>query len=423
MEKNNVSAISIVEEYGDVYTDQVSMNETNIDDDADMNTCTMRMDDDDDDYDWVGPKDRQSYKSGKSGKLSFLNRNEKVALVAGIMVLVIVSTVLITRSITAPPCEEGWMEIGNKTCFKFLPTSCAEGCSFEKAKEICVLKGGKLAEPRDGKTFREIMEVANDSKKLSSLNFWIGLEFNPKEKQFQWLSDRVEARGLDGLWHNGNPSYDGSHVHLMNGQMMLKDVDEGEVYKPVCQRKKEHGCGNEWKSFGSDSLFCYSFMDQECEDGCNIDDAAEVCEHNDAYLAEDDLNFLTKFAKQLKLDVNWRIGVRYNHSADIFVRDSDGFEVDLSDVYTKEISNPKGNSVSYEYDDDNDDSWRVPDIHELSEYDYPEDLYHLLEDKDINDEGTTSCMEINSANGWIIKEGKCQRKQSKDLNVQPLCQM
>ena len=419
MEKNKVSTISVVEEYGDTYTDQISMDETNIDGDDDMNTCTMRMEEDDD-YDWVGPKDRQSYKPGKSGKLSFLNRNEIVAIVAGIMVLVIVSTVLITRSITAPPCQEGWMEIGNNTCFKFLPMSCAEGCSFEKARQICKLKGGKLAEPRDEMTLREIMEVAKDSKKLSSRNFWIGLEFNPKEKQFQWLSDRAEATGLDNLWHNGNPSYDGSHVHLMMGQMLLKDVDEGEVYKPVCQRKKELGCGKEWRSFGSDSLFCYRFMDQECNDGCGRDAAAKICEDNDAHLAEEDLKFLTKFAKQLKLNVNWRTGISYNHSADIFVKDSDETEADLSEVFTKERSKSKGITNMYTYDDD--ESW-LPDINYLSDYENHEDLYHLFDNTYMDLENINSCMEINSNDGWIIKEGNCHRKQSKDLNIQPFCQI
>ena len=93
----------------------------------------------------------------------------------------------------------------------------------------------------------------------------------------------------------GHPSYDGSHVHLMMGDMMLNDVGEGEVYKPVCQRKKEGDCAHGWKSPGSHSGFCYNFMEKECPDGRDWEDAGEVCEDNDSYLAEGpDFEFLTK---------------------------------------------------------------------------------------------------------------------------------
>ena len=88
----------------------------------------MRMDkiEEDDVYDWIESKERE-YKPSKPGQLSCLNKNEKVAIIAAMMVVVIVSTVVITRSITEPRCKEGWIEIANKSCFKFLPTACEEG--------------------------------------------------------------------------------------------------------------------------------------------------------------------------------------------------------------------------------------------------------------------------------------------------------
>ena len=130
MEKNKV-ALEVIEDYGDTYTDQLSINETNIDDDINT-TCTMRMEEDDD-YDWIDQKERK-YNSVQQGKFSFLNRNEKVAIVAAVFVVVIVATVLITRSITAPPCKEGWVEIGNKTCFKFYPQVAQKDAHLKKLK-------------------------------------------------------------------------------------------------------------------------------------------------------------------------------------------------------------------------------------------------------------------------------------------------
>ena len=278
------------------------------------------------------------------------------------------------------------------------------------------MKGGKLAETRDETSLKEIIEIAKDSRKLSARNFWIGLEFDPTEKNFQWLSDQKEAKVTGKLWYNGHPSYDGSHVHLVAGDMLLNDVGEGEAYKPVCQRRKELGCAHGWKSPGSQSGFCYNFMEKECLDGCNWEEAGEVCADNDSYLAEGvDFDFMTNFAKLLKLDVNWRIGITYNHSADIFIRESDVAEVDLSNVLTKPESKT----------DEEELGW-YPDIEFKYEYDYDEELHDLFEktnhDAEDHNHGR-SCLELAANEAWQVKEGKCHRRLSKDLNIQPLCQL
>ena len=110
-------------------------------------------------------------------------------------------------------------------------------------------------------------------------------------------------------------------------------------------------------------------MEKECPDGCDWEDAGEVCEDNDSYLAEGpDFEFLTKFANLLKLEVNWRIGITYNHSADIFIRESDVAEVDLSNVLTKPESKT----------DEEELGW-YPDIEFKYEYDYHEELHNLFE--------------------------------------------
>jgi len=58
-----------------------------------------------------------------------------------------------------------------------------------------------------------------------------------------------------------------------------------------------------------------------------------VCEKHKAFLAEGpDLDFLSTFAKPLKIDVNWMIGISYNKSAGIFIRASDDTEINLSGV-------------------------------------------------------------------------------------------
>ena len=248
MAKTNLTNNLPVEDYGDIYVDPLIIIETSIDED--IQPCNMRTNniDEDDDYDWIEVKERD-YKAETPSSISWLNVNEKVAIIAALIVVVIVSTVVITRAIIEPRCKGGWIEIANKSCYKFLPTTCEEGCSFERAKEVCRVKGGKLAEPRDINSMKELIEIARDSKTLSARNFWIGLEFNTKERQFQWLSDDKEASLPDMLWNMGHPSYDGSHVHLMMGEMLLNDVGEGEVYKPVCQRKKEGDCAHGRKAF------------------------------------------------------------------------------------------------------------------------------------------------------------------------------
>ena len=164
-------------------------------------------------------------------------------------------------------------------------------------------------------------------------------------------------------------------------------------------------------------------MEKECPDGCDWDDAGEVCEDNDSYLAEGpDFEFLTNFAKLLKLDVNWRIGITYNHSTDIFVRESDGKEVDLSNVYKKQESRQE--SVENKVEEER--PWFYADIDFKYEYDYHEELHDMsdhVHDNADDHHHEVSCLELSSINGWKVAEGRCHRRKSKDLNIQPLCQL
>jgi hypothetical protein len=77
------------EEYGDIYVDQPHIIETSFNED--IKPCKMRMDkvEEDDVYDWIESKERE-YKPEKPGQLSCLNKNEKVAIIAAMMLLVIV---------------------------------------------------------------------------------------------------------------------------------------------------------------------------------------------------------------------------------------------------------------------------------------------------------------------------------------------
>ena len=124
------------------------------------------------------------------------------------------------------------------------------------------------------------------------------------------------------------------------------------------------------------------------------------------------------------MDVNWRIGITYNHSADIFIRESDGAEVDLSNVLTKTEpkKSPEENNTAEE-----DLGW-YPDIEFKYEYDYHEELHDIFEKthhdaEDHNHNHETSCLELAANEAWQVKEGKCHRRLSKDINIQPLCQL
>eukprot|EP00092_Neocalanus_flemingeri_P013538 GFUD01014600.1.p1 GENE.GFUD01014600.1~~GFUD01014600.1.p1 ORF type:complete len:430 (+),score=111.55 GFUD01014600.1:13-1302(+) len=428
MSKQNITTDLSTEVYTDIYVDPLEIIETCIDDDRKPCDRGANKVEEESNYDSL-TLERKDYTPTivkyDTSPTSRLSTNQKAAIIAAIMLVLMVVTVFITRATEEPRCPEGWIRIANKSCFKFLPLACEDGCSYKKAQEICQKKGGKLAEPREEKSMEELIEIAKDSKKLSTRNFWIGLEFQNKKRQFQWVSDQAAATIPDKLWHNGHPSYDGSHVHMMMGNMLLSDVGEEEVYKPVCQKTKNGNCAPGWTDPGSQSGFCYNFLDQECLDGCDWDDAGEVCEDNDSYLAEGpDFEFLTKFGKLLKHDVNWWIGITYNHSADIFVRESDGAEVDLSSVYTKEESRGKPIENNTEAKDTN---W-YPDIEFKYEYDYPEELEYLFDpyENKASDEGLeqeTSCLELSAKAGWQIKEGNCFRKFTKDFIIQPLCQL
>ena len=199
--------------------------------------------------------------------------------------------------------------------------------------------------------------------------------------------------------------------------MLLADVSEGEIYKAVCQRrKKHHGCRGEWKSPpGSNSEFCYIFVEHECIEGCSFNEAIKVCRDKNASLAEGpDFEFLSNFAKILKFGVNWRLGITYNHSADIFVSQATGNEVDLSNVYQKD-------EEDYKADGGNDDQAWYPNID--YEYEYPEDLLDVFGyDYGIFEHSSISCMELSLLKGWAIKDGKCEVKRNKELKIQPLCQ-
>ena len=416
MATNTVNIILPPEDYGDVYVDPVDIFETNIDDKK------QRADfEEDDDYDWI-ELEESNCKEKKDEKECQFKRNIEVGIVAGVIVVVIVLTVVITRAILQPTCKDGWIELSTKSCFKFFPTACEEGCSFDRAQEICRLKGGLLAEPRAIGTFKEIIAIASDSKKLSHRNFWLGLEFDIRNQHFQWISDHQEANLPDNLWSKGHPNYDGSHVHLKKGDMLLADVSEGEAYKPVCQRKKGvDGCTQGWQNPGSNSLYCYNFMENECEGGCDWDDAGEVCEDNHSYLAEGpDFEFLTKFARIIakpELRVNWRLGITYNKTEDKFIQESDGAEVDLPSSYKKQTA-----STSH----DEGKPWFYPDIEFKYEYDYHEELHDMFDFPHVNTEDgrdEVTCMELTADAGWQLREGRCQKRKSKENNIQPLCQL
>ena len=393
--------------------------ETNIDENETLK-IRKKSADEDSVYDCIEVGET-NYRAEKKKKRSCMDKNSKLALVSLILICTVVCTVLITRSLVKPRCDTGWREIGGETCMQFFPASCEDGCSFSKAQQICKLKKGKLAEPRNEKVLKDIVEFGKDSKKLSARNFWIGLEFDTKRQQFQWLSDRSQATLDNKYWNKGNPSYEGAHVHLKQGNMLLNDVAEGQFYKPVCQRRNKDNCDGEWKSPGSQSAFCYNFMERECIEGCDFIEAQEVCEKYKAFLAEGpDFDFLSKFAKLLKTDVNWRIGISYNKSADIFVRASDETEIDLSDVYTKSEGKETADTGSGYHSSD--PGW-YPDIDYVYEYEYPYDLLDVFEDKNSKKEETANfCMDLSSSNSWKIHEGECHRKQSKNLNIQPLCE-
>ena len=117
----------------------------------------------------------------------------------------------------------------------------------------------------------------------------------------------------------------------------------------------------------------------------------------------------------LKQDVNWRLGINYNHSADIFVRVSNGDEVDLSNVYRKhEPNNENVEKTPYTEED----GW-YPDVESKYVYAYPEDLHELFNniDEEIEDEEEkgTSCMELRYNDGWKVKEGNYRRKKKQRL--------
>ena len=126
MAKTNLTNILPADDYGDIYVDPLNIIETSIDED--VQPCSMRTNniEEDDDYDWIELKER-AFKPETPGPISRLNVNEKVAIIAALIVVVIVSTVVITRAIIEPRCKDGWIEIANKSCFKFLPTACEEG--------------------------------------------------------------------------------------------------------------------------------------------------------------------------------------------------------------------------------------------------------------------------------------------------------
>ena len=197
--------------------------------------------------------------------------------------------------------------------------------------------------------------------------------------------------------------------------MLLTDVGEGELYKPLCQQKKiDKVCSAGWQNPSEKSEYCYNFLESECAEGCDFDDAGEVCEDNGGLLAEGpDFEFLTNFAKLLKLKVNWRLGITYNQTTRKFIRESDGAEI----VFSKNLINDDIQRIDTKSEVD-DEFWN-PDF--KYEYDYE---LTLLDDRfDIDDPVEATCTELNSDFGWKIQKGKCKSRQSRELNVQPLCEL
>ena len=53
---------------------------------------------------------------------------------------------------------------------------------------------------RDDMTLKKLIDIAKDSKTLSSKNFWLGLQFDRNAKQWSWISDGKQAHISSSFW-------------------------------------------------------------------------------------------------------------------------------------------------------------------------------------------------------------------------------
>eukprot|EP00092_Neocalanus_flemingeri_P092257 GFUD01117107.1.p1 GENE.GFUD01117107.1~~GFUD01117107.1.p1 ORF type:complete len:188 (-),score=32.47 GFUD01117107.1:17-517(-) len=124
--------------------------------------------------------------------------------------------------------------------------------------------------------------------------------------------------------------------------MLLNDIGDLDLNKPVCQKSAEKDtrkCEKDWISKNDQ---CYKFMTNVCRDGCSWTEAIQICNENNGYLTEGpDFGFLCNIAKRLAMRNGWWIGLSDLKNEGVYVRKNDGKYVDLTDAFASGEPNNK----------------------------------------------------------------------------------
>lgn len=198
----------------------------------------------------------------------------------------------------------------------------------------------------------KLLEYGNQSGKLKGKYFWIGLINKVGTADFVWVSDKTIASFNDRFWDKDQPSYDGPYVHTSGKTMLLNDMKELEINKPICQKALQTN-KNKCKKDGwiLQNGQCYKFMTKTFEQGCSWSEAVSICQELGAKLTEGpDFLFLRNIAKSLKTTTNWWVGFSDLKAKGNYVTESDGKQANLTNYFaTGEPSSKKEHCIEMCY--------------------------------------------------------------------------
>lgn len=114
-----------------------------------------------------------------------------------------------------------------------------EDCTWEEAFDDCKKKGGHLAsfeKAEEWKGFQEILKTEG----LANISLYIGGRREPGEEQYKWIDMNgdlgdtiVNSSTYDGIWLNGEPSFQDSGIDEYYMDILYKKKDDNWYFNDI----------------------------------------------------------------------------------------------------------------------------------------------------------------------------------------------